>query len=82
MAAGIRAAVVHTYTVIHANGVEPFKQWLPYAVVIVELEEGPRMMGNLVGCAIDEIAIGMRVKVEFVELNDECSLPFWRSDRQ
>ncbi len=70
---------VHTFSIVRQNGNEPFKQWLPYAVVVVELEEGPRIMGNLVGSDVDDVHIGMEVSVDFVPLTDQASLPFWRA---
>ena len=41
----------------------------PWNIVLVELDEQPglRLTSNLVGCADDEIAIGMRVQVRFEE---------------
>ncbi|MEV0128496.1 Zn-ribbon domain-containing OB-fold protein [Dactylosporangium sp. NPDC050688] len=69
---------VHTFSVVRQSGAFPFNQWTPYAVAIVELDEGPRIMGNVVGCDVDDVHIGQRVEVEFVALNDEASLPFWR----
>jgi uncharacterized protein len=69
--------VVHTFSVVRQSGAFPFNQWTPYAVAMVELDEGPRVMGNVIGCEVDEVRIGMRVEVEFVPLNDEAALPFW-----
>jgi uncharacterized protein len=70
--------VVHTFTVVRQTGAYPFNQWTPYAIAVVELDEGPRIMGGVIGCAVDDVRIGMRVEVEFVSLNDEAALPFWR----
>ncbi|MFG1948587.1 Zn-ribbon domain-containing OB-fold protein [Nonomuraea sp. NPDC048826] len=69
---------VHTFSVVRQQGAYPFNQWTPYAVAVVELDEGPRIMGNVIGCDVDEVRVGMRVEVEFVPLNEEASLPFWR----
>jgi uncharacterized protein len=71
---------VHTFSVVRQSGVEPFKQWTPFAVAVVELDEGPRIMGNVVGIPVDEVKIGQRVQVEFVKLDDNSSLPFWRPE--
>src|SRR5258708_37916581 len=38
--------VVHTFAIVRQNGAKPFSAELPCVVAIVELEEGPRMMGN------------------------------------
>lgn len=70
--------VVHTYSIVRQTGAHPFNQWTPFVVAIIELDEGPRMEGNVVGCPVDDVHIGMKVKVDFVELNEEASLPFWR----
>lgn len=42
----------------------------PYVVALVELEEGPRLISNVVGCAIEEVAIDMRVRVRFEPSGD------------
>jgi uncharacterized OB-fold protein len=47
----------------------------PYSVVLVELEEGLRMVSNLVDVQPDEIEIGMKVEVTFDKVTDEITLP-------
>ena len=42
----------------------------PYVVALVELEEGPRLISNIVGCAPEEVAIDMQVEVRFEEAGD------------
>jgi len=37
----------------------------PYVVALVELAEGPRMISNIVGCAPEEVEIGMPVELRF-----------------
>lgn len=37
----------------------------PYVVALVELDEGPRLISNVVGCAPEEVEIDMRVRVRF-----------------
>jgi hypothetical protein len=39
----------------------------PYAVVLVDLDDGPRLMSNVVGIPAAEVAIGMRVELELGE---------------
>jgi uncharacterized OB-fold protein len=69
---------IHTYTVVRQNHALPFRNWLPYVVAVVELDEGPRMLANIVGVPVDDVAIGQSVEVEFVPANDDVSFPFWR----
>lgn len=50
----------------------------PYSVVLVELEEGVRLVSNLVDVGPEEIAIGMPVEVVFNQIHDETFLPKFR----
>jgi uncharacterized protein len=47
----------------------------PYAVALVELAEGVRIMSNVVGCPPDEVTVGMPVQVTWHELSDGRHLP-------
>lgn len=69
---------LHTYTVIRQNRSEAFAALSPYVVGIVELEEGVRMMTNVVGCDPDEVHVGMALEVHLVKAADDVGLPFWR----
>ena len=40
---------VYSFTVIRQNYSRPFRDWIPYVVALVDLEEGPRVMTNIVG---------------------------------
>ena len=72
---------VHTFTIIRQNGAQPFKDLLPYAVAMVELEEGVRMMGNVTGIPVEQVKIGLRVEAYAVECGDGLAVPFWRPAR-
>lgn len=37
----------------------------PYVVALIELREGPRLISNVVGCAPEEVRVGMEVRVRF-----------------
>ena len=50
----------------------------PYAIVIVELAEGARMLSNVIGCAPNQVRIGMPVEVTFEDLTPEVTLPKFR----
>ena len=55
-----------------------FKDDLPYNVVLVQLEEGPKMYSNMVGVPADEIVVDMPVEVVFEDVTDEFALPKFR----
>ncbi|GAB3573258.1 hypothetical protein GCM10027445_32200 [Amycolatopsis endophytica] len=66
----LRAApggVVYSLSVVHLRNAEP------RVVALIDLDDGPRIMTNLVGAPADAFAIGMRVRVQ-VETRDETPL--------
>ncbi|GAA4577183.1 bifunctional MaoC family dehydratase N-terminal/OB-fold nucleic acid binding domain-containing protein [Planotetraspora kaengkrachanensis] len=69
------AGTVYSYVVHHhppVPGQEP-----PFVVAVVELPEGVRMVGNIVQCPIEEVYVGMPVRVTYQEMDDELTLPMW-----
>jgi len=71
--------VVHTYSIVHQNPAPPFSDWVPYAVVLVDLDEGVRVMANWDRAApLDGLAVGAQVEVIFEPVTDEISLPRFR----
>ena len=69
---------VHTFTIIRQMAMRPFRDELPYVVAMVELEEGPRMMGNVTDCDPDTVRIGLPVEAHFVRAADDVGVPMWR----
>jgi len=69
---------VYTFTVTEQNQVPPFRDAVPYVLAYVQLEEGPRLMTHVVGCAPDEVRIGMPVRAEFRTANDSLGVPVFR----
>ena len=69
---------VYTWTVFHKVYHPAFAGEAPYAVVAVELEEGPRLLTNLVDCKIDDIKVGMPVEVVFDDVTEDITLPKFR----
>ena len=51
----------------------------PYAVALIELAEGVRMISNVVGVPYDKVRIGMPVRLEFQAYDDELVLPAFRA---
>ena len=70
--------VVHTFTIVRQHGQKPFQGELPYAVAVVELEEGVRMLGTVTGCAVESVRIGLPVDAYAVECGEGLAVPFWR----
>jgi len=70
-------AKLYSY-VIHHRPVPGFTP--PYAIAVVELDEGPRMMSNIVDCPQTPVALelDMKLEVAFEKLDDNITLPLFR----
>ena len=68
---------VYSY-VVHRHPPVPGKQ-LPLVLALVELEEGVRMVGELLDAVPDDVAVGAPVQVAMVNLDEELTVPGWRT---
>ncbi|MCG8312187.1 MAG: OB-fold domain-containing protein [Pseudomonadales bacterium] len=68
---------VYTYTIMHYPEIPPFDY--PNAIVLVDLEEGVRLVSQLTDCKPDDIAIGMPVEMEIKEVQEGMSLPLFKA---
>jgi uncharacterized OB-fold protein len=71
---------VYTYSIVRQNGTPPFDALVPYVLAMIDLPEGVRMMGNVVGVPVEAVAVGLPVLVDFVRETDDVWLPMWRPD--
>ncbi len=69
--------IVYSRTVIRQNPNDAFKHLLPFVVALVDLDEGPRLLTNIVGSLPDEVQIGDRVCVTFLPISDDAALPLF-----
>jgi hypothetical protein len=69
---------LHTFTIIRQNRSPAFAALSPYAVGIVELDEGVRMMSNIVECDVEHLEVGMALEVLLLQAAEDVGLPFWR----
>ncbi|MFR0358656.1 bifunctional MaoC family dehydratase N-terminal/OB-fold nucleic acid binding domain-containing protein [Streptomyces sediminimaris] len=68
---------VYSYVVMHHPPFPAFDP--PYAVALIELAEGVRMISNVVGVPYDKVRIGMPVRLEFRSCDEELVLPVFRA---
>lgn len=67
---------VYSFGIVHRpNQPAVFAEHTPILIAIIELEEGPRLVSNIVGCDPAEVAIGDRVAVVFEDVDDDVTLP-------
>ena len=77
----IRASVkgkVFSFVVYHKAFHPAFEADLPYVVAMVELQEGPHFLTNIVGCDPGAVSCEMPVDVSWEDITEEFSLPKFR----
>jgi uncharacterized OB-fold protein len=70
--------IVYSFTVSRRASAPAFTALLPLVVALVELDEGPRVMTNIVGSAPEAVRIGAKVELEYLDVSDEITLPVFR----
>ncbi|MFF9198867.1 bifunctional MaoC family dehydratase N-terminal/OB-fold nucleic acid binding domain-containing protein [Streptomyces sp. NPDC014779] len=74
------AGTVYSYVVMHHPPFPAFDP--PYAVGLVELAEGVRMISNIVGVPYDKVRVGMPVRLEFLRVDEDLELPVFRAEEE
>jgi uncharacterized OB-fold protein len=52
----------------------------PYVVALVDLDDGPRLMSNVIGMPADQVRIGMRVQVR-IDVRNDTAIPLFEEER-
>ncbi len=65
---------VFTWTITHRAADPAFVDFVPYAIVVVELDEGPRIVGNLLELAPSELRLDLPVRVVLDHRSDTVVL--------
>jgi uncharacterized protein len=69
---------LYTYAVVRQALGRGWEEKVPYIVAVIELEEGPRFLSNLVDIEPEAVQIGMPVEVTYAECADAPPLPLFR----
>ncbi|MET7841374.1 Zn-ribbon domain-containing OB-fold protein [Streptomyces sp. NPDC005356] len=69
------SGTVYSVTVVHRAPGPGFE--VPFALAVVDLDDGATMLSHVVGTDPEQVAIGMRVSVDFRALTDEITLPYF-----
>ena len=71
-------ATLWSWTVAYPPLLPYFAERAPWPVAVVQLEEGPRMVTNLVGVPAEEYEISTPLEVDFERVDDEVTLVVFR----
>ncbi|MGE0416235.1 MAG: Zn-ribbon domain-containing OB-fold protein [Acetobacteraceae bacterium] len=69
---------LYTYAIMHQVMNPGFAADVPYNVSQVDLEEGVRMVSNVVGVPNDQLRIGMKLEAVFEDVGENVSIPKFR----
>jgi uncharacterized OB-fold protein len=76
---------IYSFTVIRQvvgrAASKAFEPDVPYVVAWVDLEEGPRMISNVIDCPVEEVELGLKVSVAFEQQSPEIWLPKFKPIR-
>lgn len=66
---------IYTFTISRIAPSPAFESRLPYVVALIDLDEGVRMLANILDADLARVAIGARVSVCFESVSESCTLP-------
>ena len=66
---------LHSFEIAYQAFQKAWKIKPPYVLAMVQLEEGLRLMTNVVGCPVDAVRIGIPVEVAWEDVTSEISVP-------
>ena len=69
---------VFTFVVVRPPFLPALAHKVPFVIAVVELDEGPRLVGAILDCPIDEVKSGMAVEVVYEDLTERVTLPQWK----
>ncbi len=69
---------VYSFTVAHRATAPGWAEDCPYVIAIVELDEGPRLTTNIVGCDPSTVRVGMAVVAEYDDVTADTTLVKFR----
>jgi uncharacterized OB-fold protein len=72
---------IYTFTVTYQNQASGFRESLPYVMAWVELDEGVKMLTNVVDCPPEQVKIGMPVEAVFDDVTPAVTLLKFRPAR-
>ena len=65
---------LHTYTIVYQPANAAFRDDTPYIYAVVQLDEGPRMVSNVVQCELEAVKVDMPLEAIFDDVTPECTL--------
>jgi uncharacterized OB-fold protein len=71
-------ATVYSWVVVHHPALPELVDHVPYVIALIELREGIRVLGNVAGCAPEDMRVDLQVELFFEEVAEGERLPNFR----
>ena len=69
---------MYSFTIIQQPVDKAFLEDIPYIYAIIQLDEGPRMISNVIDCAIEDVRVDMPVTAVFDDVTSDVTLVKFR----
>src|SRR5699024_7295188 len=69
---------LYTYSIVYRAFDAWFKERTPYGIVVIELEEGNRILGNYFGEDVETLACGLPMEGYFEKVDESTTLLQWK----
>lgn len=68
---------VHTFTIVRTALMPELADVVPYVIAVIELDEAPgaRIMSNVIGIPVEDVSVGLRVRVAWDHVDEETVIP-------
>jgi uncharacterized OB-fold protein len=66
---------VYSVTVVRRAPSPAYAEDVPYVIALIDLDEGPRIMANVLGCPPEDVSIGQRVRIDFDDKAEGVRVP-------
>ena len=66
---------VYSFTIVRVAVRPEWKSDVPYVLAAIRLDEGVTMVSDIIDCAVDDVKVGMRVRVAFDDVTEQFTLP-------
>jgi uncharacterized protein len=70
----------HTVSLSVAMNLPGWQDEVPLVLCMIDLDDGPRMYAQLVGCPPESVRIGMRVRADFAAISEDAGVPRFRPE--
>lgn len=65
---------IYSWIVVHRSPLRDYQEDAPYVIALVELEEGPRIVGRLMGTDPEDVRAGLPVVAQYVDTDEKVTL--------